>query len=321
MSENKWTSLAMWERNAVTDDQGDVAMCFGLAVTMYFRAGHTEEKRRAILECFDEYQRLCGSALRWWVTEDKWLSPVTKLKSRDMSPYLLSRKFEEPAAYDRTWAFLWHGAEKKESASPFLIEAFGASKMDMEVHDGFSYLRVSFPVTWFEERVEDFLRLILRWSERVQPVHGYGGVTLIRSPNDGFSQMHEEEESGFAARYPGIEIDDPLGHSMRTQTGIKGGNWITILSKAFVEKLGGAAELREHLGTGFRVEEYSGGAMIVAGPVPEIGDRNRNIDTPHYRRLAQVLKPIRIDRHPPIQVRGRLSEEGAFAAWLARFDD
>jgi len=76
MSEVDWKPLAVWEQTEVRDEDKDVAICFGLAVTMYFRDGHMADKRGAVLECFREYDRLCGSALRWWVVENKVFSRV-----------------------------------------------------------------------------------------------------------------------------------------------------------------------------------------------------------------------------------------------------
>jgi hypothetical protein len=51
----------------------------------------------------------------------------------------------------------------------------------------------------------------------------------------------------------------------------------------------------------FRVDEYPSGAML-AGAVPEIGDRNRQIDVPNYRKLAHLLKPIRTTHHPGMHI-------------------
>ncbi len=80
------------------------------------------------------------------------------------------------------------------------------------------------------------------------------------------------------------------------------------------------AALRERLGADFAVHEYGGGVLIVAGPAPEIGDRNQKADTPRLHRLARVLKPIRASRHWPVQALGKFSDADAFNAWLARFD-
>mgnify|MGYP003493677583 CR=1 FL=1 len=88
-----------------------------------------------------------------------------------------------------------------------------------------------------------------------------------------------------------------------------------------MEKLGGADALGKALGEPFGVHRFDAGIIIVAGPKPEIGDRNRNIHTPNYKKLAEVLKPIRIHDHPKPYSKGRFAEDGEFESWLARFDE
>jgi hypothetical protein len=84
--------------------------------------------------------------------------------------------------------------------------------------------------------------------------------------------MHEQEVVAIAQRFPGLEVDYPIGHGLSTKRGSKGGNWITASSGHWLKKLGGIATIRQALGTEpFRVDEYPGGAMILAGLVPEIG--------------------------------------------------
>ena len=319
MAENDWKLLTKWGESLVQDEDGRIAIRFGLAATLYFYDGHTEEKRRASLECFNEYNRMCGASLRWCYASasSSRMGRVEKLQNRDMSPFLLSPMWDASEAREHGWGFHWHGGEHPDDASPFRIYAYGSSKMYADL----SFLQVSFPVLWFQGRPNEFQELILRWSERLKPYHGYAGITLIESPNEALSQIYSTDIASFASRYPGLEIDDPMSHGLATVNGIKGGNWLTVLSTHFVKRLGGHDGLREQLGEPFVVKEYDGGLIIIAGTVPEVGDRNRDIDTPLYRKLAKVLKPIRLQHHPPPYAAGRLAEEGEYAAWLARFDE
>jgi hypothetical protein len=64
-----WSVLEKWQEARLQDDNGVIAIRFGLAATLYFRDGHTLEKRRAALACFEDYDRLCGSALNWVLRE------------------------------------------------------------------------------------------------------------------------------------------------------------------------------------------------------------------------------------------------------------
>src|SRR2546423_11950664 len=81
--------------------------------------------------------------------------------------------------------------------------------------------------------------------------------------------------------------------------------------------IAGAGELGARLGDQFVFTEHSGGLVIRAGAVSELGDRNRQIPAPNYATLANALKPGRISVHGPVH--GISREE--FEAWLARFGD
>lgn len=320
---NYWDDLAAWNDAEVRNKHEIRSLCFGLAATFYFRDGHTERKRRAALACFDDYDARFGSSLRWCQAsaETSRLGRVDKLRSRDMSPYLLSPKWDTPEAHDRAWAYYWHGGEHKHDASPFEVNGFGSPKMFAEVRQSLSFFRFSVPVLHVREQPDVFVDLVMQCSERLEPVHGYGGVTVLTSSDRGTVQRAAPRIAGFAARYPGLEVDRPMSHKRVTQSGIKGGNWITILSTPFIDRLGGLPALGAALPESFVTHEYGDGVVIVAGPAPEVGDRHRNIDTPAYRELARVLKPIRITEHPAIYPKGRFSEQEGFAEWLARFDD
>ncbi len=322
MTGNDWAGLDAWGDLQIHDEDGRVAICFGLAATLYFHDGHSDEKRRAALECFNEYEHMFGASLRWHCVgaNSRRFSPVSKLQSRDMSPYMLSPKWNKPEAADQGWAFYWHGGEHPDDASPITIHAYGSPKQYAEWHNSLSFLQTSVSISWSSAHVREFPALFRRLCAVLKPFHGYGGITLLESPDRGLTQRYSPEIAAFALQYPGIEIDRPMSHKLATQEGIKGGNWLTVLSTVFIERLGGVDHIQTHLGDPFVVEDYGEGLLIIAGPVPEVGDRNRNLDTPLYRKLAAMLEPIRIKDHPAPYSKGRFAEDGVFASWLARFD-
>ena len=112
--------LGAWSNRTLIDADGRVAICFGLAVTLYFRDGHIEPKRRAVLDCFNDYESVAGTALTWHCVgaRSRRMSRVSALRDHDMSPYLLSKLWNEPAAYEHAWAFFWHDGVDRDDASP-----------------------------------------------------------------------------------------------------------------------------------------------------------------------------------------------------------
>jgi hypothetical protein len=299
-----------------TDDKGRVVLRVGLVATWYFHDGYTLEKRQAVADCYDEYQESFGERLRWRVVQGGVFSGA-RGKRRNHRGYLLRPSFGGPKS--KSWAFLFHGGELKEDASDFLIAGFGRSRLECEMDNCYiSYLTIALPLSLLTSRTTDFPELILRWSRRLRPFHGYGGVGILTSVDSATAQWHRGSIYALAQRFPGLEVDDPGFNSFYIQESIKGGNWVTVLSDHWVGKLGGVEKMRQQLaGPQFRIDEYPGGVTILAGSTPELGDRELRTDTPNYRNLARLLKPIRATYHPgPGGFR-----QGQFEAWLARFDD
>jgi hypothetical protein len=117
-----------------------------------------------------------------------------------------------------------------------------------------------------------------------------------------------------------LEADHPVSHVHYLKNGIKGVNWVTVLGEKWISRLGGLPALRKELGEPFRLHEYPGGVLIQAGPRPQLGDVNRQIAIDEYRRLAQVLKPIRVTDHKSFPAWSGFDEQRT-QAWLARFED
>lgn len=314
--------LQMLEQVRESDDKGRVIWRLGLVATWYFRQGYTLERRRAVLECYDEFQAAFGERLRWRVVEGGRVHLVAGLQSRDLSSYLQAPDFAYPES-EKNWAILFHGGEQQEDASDVHIYGLGSSRVECESFpECLSYLTITVPLGFLTERPGAFPELVLRWSQRLQPFHGYGGIGIQIMHDDGLAGMHEKEVFAVAQRFPGLEVDYPMSHSLWTRQGIKGGNWLTVLSDHWVEKSGGVEKMRQALGTElFRVDEYPGGAVILAGSIPEIGDRGGEVDVPNYRKLAHLLKPIRTTHHPGVHNTPGTFRWHEFEAWLARFDD
>jgi hypothetical protein len=129
-----------------------------------------------------------------------------------------------------------------------------------------------------------------------------------------------------AQRFPGLEAEYPIGHSIWLEHGIKGVNWLTVVGDPWLDRLGGADAVEAGLASldgRFIVHRFEGGVLIQAGPQPELGDAKHDRWPELYVKLAKYLKPIRITEHAPFHHAGpgsRFDLERS-EAWLRRFDD
>ncbi|MCF6204536.1 MAG: DUF3396 domain-containing protein [Methylococcaceae bacterium] len=160
------------------------------------------------------------------------------------------------------------------------------------------------------------------WCKRLSPYHGYGGLGLIRSVDSGYARLAEPLVYLLIRRFPGLEIDDPSSHKIYCVEGIKGINWLTILSDTFLQKLGGKAALQSQLDDDFIFYDFLGGVMIQAGPFPQIGDMEQGNIPKQYQKLYHLVKSVQTDNYNAGYIdtpEGVNAKEFALQ-WLHRFE-
>lgn len=300
---------------ALSDAQGRVVLQVALTATLYFEHGHDLVKRRAVASCFADYKAMVGELLRWGHPGPSGFVRVAGTSPRAPSEWLVEPEFDENAG----WEFTWHGGETKEDASSIMIRGLGVPQWESKAREALSFISFALPITWFAEHEGGFPSLLLRFCERIEPVHGYGGFGLVQSPNRFRMPPHERTVYALATRHPGLDIDEPLVHSLWLRDGIKGVNWLTILGDRWLSVLGGLDALRSAVGVPASVHAYPGGALVVAGAHPQLGDAHRGLYPTSYGPISRALRAIRVPSHPGLHTRGPIDRE-EFAAWLARLD-
>ncbi|MBZ0330849.1 DUF3396 domain-containing protein [Halomonas sp. ANAO-440] len=299
-----------------TDNGVLFKICLGVA--LFFKGDQQEEKRQAVLDILADYRDLVGNQLTWTTNPStgKW----KKLKGFDS--YITP--FGWLPTYGRgEWEFAYHGGKLRSDADNHSFVVLGTGH-----NDNISYLYCQFPIDFFIEREEKLPALVQRWCEKLKPEHGYAGFWLGRS--FGYAKSDEAVilEYRFGQRFPGLQINKFTTHSLNLHRGPKGVDWLTLLSDSWLERLGGVEDVKETMGD-LPVLEYDGGAILRAGPMPQLGDNeNPDLDAAlaDYRRVAAIIEPIRIKDHPAIhpQLFGSVRHEKNFddaeyQAWLARF--
>ena len=318
-------SQVLSEQLSVKDDQGHVVLQVAQIATVFFEAPYRRETREAVASFCESYFRHWGEHLRWA------LHPDERLMER-----FGTGKGSDPRAWlpameeDESFSLLYHGAEHDRSASAFCLEALGSARRP---RPRFGFLRVSFPLLWFMDGSGSLPEVLLNICRTLKPVSGYGGIGVIESPDSLIASEYEPIVYHWAQRLPGLEADYPISHDLWLPSGreggrdgIKGGNWLTVLSDRYVAELGGADRIEadlKALDSRFLVHRYEGGVMIQAGPRPQLGDVKRDLWPTLYVKLAKYLKPVRVTRHHSFQHCGpgvRFDNERS-EAWLRRFDD
>jgi hypothetical protein len=296
----------------VKDKDGRIAVMIGLLVTVFFENHLTREARERVADVAQDYIHLVRQHLRWTVPPG-----AKRTCSIDSAATRLPKEWLPDHPDGKSWSFDFHGGDMERAASAFHVCGFGS-----QYTDGLGHLHVSFPMLWFAEpSAGTFPDYVLKLCQKTRPLSGYAGLGVLES-HDGYAQdKFQPAVRLIAERFPGLEIEARVEHGLSLRGGIKGVNWLTILGDRWLNEMGGLDHLRAGLDESFGFYPYEGGAILQAGPKPQIGDAQANRWPQHYVTLARVLKKIQVKNHHPFHFGGpgRMNHE-ASKAWLFRFD-
>lgn len=296
----------------VMDDMGQPVAHIGLTTTLYLEQPHDAGVRQRVAGCIDEYIQLVREHLRWCAIGGK--RPLKVSEQYPGSVVALISHLTESDSFEMAAT----GAPRYNQASHYNIHTLLGLRRQ---YRRLGYLSATFPFRFLKERPGGFFQqFVHKWCERLSPLHGYAGLGLLRSMENSEARAVEPLIFPLVRRFPGLEIDMPHLEARLLADGIKGVNWLTMLSDLLLSKLGGADAVRQKLQNGFTFDPYPGGLMIQAGPHPEFGDLDRNIIPAHYRRLYEVLRPVQAPYDDVLMDTPAGVDPEAFTQqWLRRF--
>jgi hypothetical protein len=296
----------------IIDDEGLLLACLGMVITLYIEEPYHQSIRMGAVECIKEYTELVKPYLRWVSIKGNRMKKFRQTQLDSISDQV-SRL--EPMDY---FEIILSGAAKVEMANHYNLETLLRGKRKFK---NIGFLSATLPLGFLENQPPGFLqKLAVRWCNHLKAFHGYAGFAIIRSVDYYYAEKAEPYLYPMVKRFPGMEIDMPTAYLPYCKDGIKGINWLTILSNTFLERLGGKTGLKAKLGEEFSFYDYKEGTIIQAGPYPQIGDLEQNNIPPHYQKLYRQVRPIQTE-YPDILIRTPQGvDDLAFAQeWLKRF--
>jgi len=318
-------SEVLSEHLAVKNEKGDTVLQVAQLATVYFPNHFRREVKEAVTTCAEAYLQRCGKHLRWAINPETGY-PERFGKGQGSNP----RAWLPDVPEDEEFTLVYHGAPSKDGASAYSLRSFGQQRRP---YLKFGYFRVSFPLLEFADGSGSLPEVLLDICRTLRPVSGYGGIGIIDTKHSWTNIQYAPLVYDWAQRFPGLEVDYPLSHSIWLtdgreggRDGIKGVNWLTVVGDRYLPELGGADKVEADLAaldSQFVVLRYEGGMLIQAGPRPQLGDATRGIWPTLYVKLARYLKPIRVTNHNPFQVGTDVVpfDKPNSEAWLRRFDD
>jgi hypothetical protein len=275
----------------------------------------------AILASFDLFKRFCPEdRLKYYLTENmKQHKPVTPRALGMLRTWL------KPGAPPREFIALeLTDGEHPDGAPKYKFKVWGNEPNSLKVAEDGNYVHMAFPTEWGLERTKEMFDLVV----------DIAGFFPYQSALAGFGfectrgKRRKAETFAWARsmRHRGVDIFvHPYDTLAVGKNAIKGVNWLTVLCDAFVDRLGGRPELRRPLPGSVDLKDLPGGLLLKSGPVPRLGDTNRQDLLPEYKAVYKAVAPLaELGYERTIMfLAGDASRnyEANTAAWQRRFAD
>ncbi|MCT8354584.1 DUF3396 domain-containing protein [Photorhabdus kayaii] len=288
----------------------------GISITLFFKQGYTQEKKQRILACYRRFREEFGTYLRFHRHELKGLKKYSPENIAKVEEGILNQKKNQLSSWDVS------DAKNIYEAPRYLMHYLDSREIDGD--DDSSYLSLVLPWDYLKE--QDGMAHFMSWldflCEQLEPDSGDCGYCLVL-PNDFYDYFPLEYQ--LAQRYPSLQVNSAV-HTAKLQYehSIRGINWITLLSKRFVNRLGGEYWIRRTLRPYRDVEitPYSNGLMIRAGQYPDLTPLPGSVPESYFA-INQLIRPIRVIPREGHSL--HFYGEGHFddistLAWYARYD-
>ena len=299
-------------------DPARVALRVGLICTLHVQGNASQDTRKALANCGEDYLRRFGDKIKMYLPPDGY----TPYRGYQADPGFLSEYVEKNADLGVPFTPSFTGSGNIDNASSYSLELVSTRTLSGKVLCSFS---ATLPFSYVLERPNEaaFQAIVSKWSGILRPYSGYAGVGVLQSVDYDERLRTSAQAYALGIRFRGLDVDNPTIIALYIDRHIKGVNWLTVLSDECLAGVGGRMALVDYLGNSKRLIDFDGGIIVQAGEVPQIGDANRRHVPREYKRISDFLRPIRM-RFPDGRsfirgVPGRNNTEVS-NDWLSRFD-
>lgn len=141
---------------------------------------------------------------------------------------------------------------------------------------------------------------------------GIGGFSF--NYEDVYINSNSHLQNPVMARYQGVNVINPWRY--RKMDGVPTVNWLTLVSSADIERLGGWDALAARVRDPVLLHRLPHGAMLQAGPQPLLGAVNQQERLDAYFAVGELLSPVKSTIELQSKAGGGRPEA---TAWMHRF--
>ena len=185
-----------------------------------------------------------------------------------------------------------------------------------------SYTDLCIEVSRFEENPRIVHDLLPHLSD-AKIACGLAGYGIAAENDIGGNFGYAQEIIKRTRRFPVVDVapavDRGYDHTTgqkRKSSGIVGINWLTFVGAPFLEKLGGANQLRKKLSEEVDLIDCGGFVVLQLGSEPISGDVNTSENLSLYYHVGEVLDLVKIPRE---KIGGLFNDRDFTEQWTHRF--
>ncbi|ERT10061.1 type VI immunity family protein, partial [Photorhabdus temperata] len=211
----------------------------GISITLFFKQGYTQEKKQHILACYRRFREEFSTHLRFHRHELKGLKKYSPENITKVEESILNQQKNQPSSW------VVSDAKNLYEAPHYLMRYMDSREISGD--NSSSYLSLTLPWDYLKE--QDGMTKFMAWldflCEQLEPDWGDCGYCLVlpRDYHDYFPLEYQ-----LAQRYPALQVNSTVHTTLRDYAhAIRSINWITLLSKRFVRRLGGEIWIRKTL--------------------------------------------------------------------------
>ncbi|MBC8946561.1 type VI immunity family protein [Xenorhabdus indica] len=288
----------------------------GLAITLFFKQGYTREKKERILACYRRFREMYGGRLKFHTHEFDGLKKYSDQNITKVEQLILNADGNLTCGWDISDA-------KNVSEAPQYWMHY-IDSYEIAGNKGSSYLCLVLPwdTLTTEQGQAEFIEWLTFLCNQLNPDHGDCGYTVVL-PRDYHLYMPQEYQ--LAIRYPTMQVNSTVHMCARHYfNSIRSINWITLLSKRFIKRLGNEQWVRKKLSIhpDIVITNYDDGLIIQAGEYPDLTPLPANVPESYFA-LNELIRPIRyaLEEGDSLHSYGSGHFTGTTSAlWYARYD-
>jgi hypothetical protein len=266
------------------DSDNQIVLTVGFTASFYFWNGHKAATREGLVRCFEAFEKAFGEHLAWRLDGDevRWVK-YSGDTQQSIRQYVKLQ--------DEDDCIEWHLTSSEDPDGLGEYFAFCLTERGWE-EGACSTFRFHLPrsLVFDDDGKKAVLDLTSFCVEQLKPFHGNAGLSSISAHEE---MSWEVEKLDEATRYVTLYTDDKSLDMMPAPHGIKSVNWLTFISDALSESMGGPVSFVDYCRR-FDVEPgvLGNGFMIQAGELPQIGPVGFPVPEAYVRANA-ALRPLR----------------------------